>query len=41
MLGDIRQAWGNDGGPVTPEAVADLRDRTDPASIAPIVLQMR
>lgn len=37
----IRSAWGNDASAVTPEQVADLRERTDPMSDRVIVLQMR
>ncbi|WP_118135919.1 cytochrome c [Oceanicella sp. SM1341] len=41
LLSFIRNAWGNHGDAVTPEEVAELRARTDPASPNPIVLQMR
>ncbi|WP_330999006.1 c-type cytochrome [Mangrovicoccus algicola] len=41
ILSFVRQSWGNRGGAVDPADVADLRSRTDPASIDPIVLQMR
>ncbi|TPE51037.1 c-type cytochrome [Amaricoccus solimangrovi] len=41
VLSFIRSAWGNSGGAVAPEAVAELRGPTDPASSQVIVLQMR
>ncbi|OCX66932.1 alcohol dehydrogenase [Thioclava sp. SK-1] len=41
VLQFVRSSWGNTGTPVDTDAVADLRMRTDPASVAPIVLQMR
>lgn len=37
----VRSSWGNTGGPVTPEQVKDLRERTDPFSDHVIILQMR
>ncbi|MAD44119.1 MAG: alcohol dehydrogenase [Oceanospirillaceae bacterium] len=41
LLTFIRTAWGNTGGPVSKEEVAELRADTDPASSDVIVLQMR
>ncbi|SON58479.1 Alcohol dehydrogenase cytochrome c subunit precursor (plasmid) [Hartmannibacter diazotrophicus] len=41
VLTYVRSAWGNHGGPVKPDDVKTLREHTDPASSAPIVLQMR
>ncbi|PTW60539.1 mono/diheme cytochrome c family protein [Breoghania corrubedonensis] len=41
VLTFVRTSWGNTGGPVTSQEVRDLRERTDPASSNPIVLQMR
>jgi len=41
VLTFVRSAWGNDASAVTPEQVADLRERTDPMSDRVIVLQMR
>jgi len=41
VLTFVRSAWGNTGGPVMAEQVADLRADTDPASSEVIVLQMR
>lgn len=40
-LSFVRTAWGNRGGTVSPDDVADLRKRTDPASSQVIILQMR
>lgn len=41
VLSFVRNSWGNQGGAVDPAAVGELRARTDPASVNPIVLQMR
>ncbi len=41
VLSFIRSSWGNHGGAVKVEDVRTLRDRTNPASSNPIVLQMR
>jgi alcohol dehydrogenase (quinone), cytochrome c subunit len=41
VLTYVRSAWGNHGGPVTPQEVNTLRQHTDPASSSPIILQMR
>ncbi|MFJ3054441.1 c-type cytochrome [Herbaspirillum sp. NPDC087042] len=41
VLSFVRTAWGNKGGEVKSEDVKKLRDRTNPASSNPIVLQMR
>ncbi|CAM3721103.1 Alcohol dehydrogenase [Bordetella sputigena] len=41
VLTFVRTSWGNKGGPIKPDAVKDLRDRTNPASSNVIVLQMR
>ncbi|BAP44118.1 cytochrome c [Pseudomonas sp. LJDD11] len=41
VLTFIRSSWGNQGGPVTPAEVAELRERTRAASSNPIILQMR
>ena len=41
LLSFIRSAWGNDGGKVSEDDVADLRKRTNPASSQVILLQMR
>ena len=41
VLTYLRGAWGNHGGAVSAEDVAKLREDTDPASIQPMVLQMR
>lgn len=41
VLTFVRTAWGNHGGAVTPQEVAELRERTSPASSNPIILQMR
>ncbi len=41
VLSYARSAWGNTGGAVKPEDVAQLRSHTDPASIDVIILQMR
>ncbi|WP_183030052.1 c-type cytochrome [Altericroceibacterium spongiae] len=40
LLSFVRHAWGNEGGDVSEDDVADLREKTDPASTDPIVLQM-
>jgi len=37
----IRTSWGNRGGAVTVDEVRKLRERTNPASSNPIILQMR
>jgi mono/diheme cytochrome c family protein len=37
----IRTSWGNRGGAVTVDEVRQLRERTNPASSNPIILQMR
>lgn len=37
----VRTTWGNSGGEVDSQAVARLREHTDPASPTPIVLHMR
>ncbi len=41
VLTFVRTSWNNRGGAVTPSAVKDLRERTNPASPNVIVLQMR
>ncbi|KAA5604053.1 c-type cytochrome [Roseospira marina] len=41
VLTFVRAAWGNTGGPVSAEAVAELREDTDAASGEVIILQMR
>ena len=41
VLSFIRSSWGNHGGAVKVDDVKTLRDRTNPASSNPIVLQMR
>ncbi len=41
VLSFVRTSWGNRGGPVTAAEVAQLRERTNPASSNPIILQMR
>jgi len=41
VLGFVRTAWGNRGGAVKAKEVEALRERTNPASSNPIVLQMR
>lgn len=41
VLSFVRTAWGNDGGAVSREDVAALREKTDPASSDVIILQMR
>jgi mono/diheme cytochrome c family protein len=41
VLNYVRSSWGNHGAAVKPEDVKALRERTDPASSTPIVLQMR
>jgi mono/diheme cytochrome c family protein len=41
VLTYIRSSWNNHGGPVRPEDVKALRNRSGPASSNPIVLQMR
>jgi len=41
VLSFIRTEWGNRGGAVEVKDVAQLRERTDPASTSPIVLRMR
>lgn len=41
VLSFVRSAWGNHGGEVKAQAVAKLREHTDPASPTPIVLHMR
>jgi hypothetical protein len=37
----MRSTWGNQGGAIEAQAVNKLRERTDPASSSPIILQMR
>ncbi|OQP35177.1 c-type cytochrome [Pantoea latae] len=41
VLNYIRSSWGNSGAQTEAKAVAEMRQHTDPASINPIVLQMR
>ena len=41
VLTFMRSAWGNRGGAVQAQAVAKLREHTDPASSSPIILHMR
>jgi mono/diheme cytochrome c family protein len=41
VIGYIRGAWGNHAGPISPEGVGALRNRTDPSSDRVIVLKMR
>lgn len=41
VLTFMRSAWGNQGGAVQAQAVAKLREHTDPASSSPIILHMR
>ncbi|QNB08004.1 c-type cytochrome [Herbaspirillum frisingense] len=41
VLSFIRTSWGNHGGAVKVDDVSKLRERTNPASSNPIVLQMR
>ena len=41
LLTFIRSSWGNHGGEVSADDVKDLRERTNPASSNPIILQMR
>lgn len=41
VLSFVRSSWGNKGGPVTPQDVKALRERTNPASSNVIILQMR
>jgi mono/diheme cytochrome c family protein len=41
VLTFVRGTWGNQGGAVDAQAVGKLRERTDPASSTPIILQMR
>ncbi len=41
VLTFVRSTWGNQGDAVTTKAVSNLREKTDPASSSPIILQMR
>jgi mono/diheme cytochrome c family protein len=41
VLTFVRGTWGNQNAAVEAEAVSKLRERTDPASSSPIILQMR
>ncbi|NTZ95001.1 c-type cytochrome [Pseudomonas koreensis] len=41
VLTFMRSTWGNQGGAIEAQAVNKLRERTDPASSSPIILQMR
>ena len=41
VLTFVRSSWGNQGGAVKPDEVKELRERTNPASSNPIILQMR
>ncbi|WP_044319738.1 c-type cytochrome [Pseudomonas amygdali] len=41
VLTFVRSTWGNHGGAVDPKDVGKLRERTNPASPNPIILQMR
>jgi len=41
VLTFMRSSWGNQGGAIEAQAVNKLRERTDPASSSPIILQMR
>lgn len=41
VLSFVRGSWGNQGGEVKPDKVKSLRERTNPASSNPIILQMR
>jgi mono/diheme cytochrome c family protein len=41
VLSFIRSSWGNHGGAVKVDDVKTLRERTNPASSNPIILQMR
>jgi len=37
----VRAAWGNDGAPISPDKVSEIRRRTDPASDQVVILKMR
>lgn len=41
VLTFVRTSWGNQGGAVKADEVKELRERTNPASSNPIILQMR
>lgn len=41
LLTFVRSTWGNQSDAITTEAVGKLREKTDPASSSPIILQMR
>ncbi|MNY79744.1 Alcohol dehydrogenase cytochrome c subunit precursor [compost metagenome] len=41
VLTFVRTSWGNHGGAVKADEVKELRERTNPASSNPIILQMR